>query len=373
MRVFYITCVLGDSGGSEIYVRDIIREMAAKGHDVCVATTEPFLFDERNVEVFLIPVFGHHALHKFIAPFFYRKIVKKAVEFNPDIVQTHSNSLMGWIGDKVKEKLSVPHILLIEMISANNTNIHTKTIHAIEKFLLPKLKYDRVIVWTKNMKKKFLLLWGIKNKRIVVIPAALNAKNYPQTFNGKNIRKKYGKKIISSIKTLWSTNVVGLTYIIKAMKYVKEKHPEYRYLCAGQGNPGALQNLAEKEGVGDVVIFPGSLSDAEKKEVWAATDISPHSFVYEFSTSISLLEYMAMGKACIITNVGAAKEFARDSALLVEPENPKAMAEGIIRLIEDSKLRNRLGKKARKLFLENYSIKSTVISLEKVYALVLGQ
>src|SRR3989344_8339006 len=105
MRIFYITSVLGESGGSEIYVRDIVREMAKRGHQVCVATTEPFKFQEKNVEVFEIPVFGHHALHKFTALFFYGMVVKKAQEFGPDAVQSHSNSMMVWMGDRVAAKL----------------------------------------------------------------------------------------------------------------------------------------------------------------------------------------------------------------------------------------------------------------------------
>ena len=41
MRIFYITSVLGESGGSEIYVRDIIREMARRGHQVTGWTSGP--------------------------------------------------------------------------------------------------------------------------------------------------------------------------------------------------------------------------------------------------------------------------------------------------------------------------------------------
>src|SRR3989344_9100001 len=356
MRIFYITSVLGESGGSEIYVRDIIREMAKRGHQVCVATTEPFKFHEKNVEVFGMPVWGHHALHKFTAPFFYGGVVKKAQEFRPDVVQSHSNSMMGLMGDRVAAKLKVPHSLLIEMISDKNTNIHTKTIHAVEKFLLPKLKYDKVVVWTENMKKKFLLPWRIYEKRIAVIPAALNSANYEMNSSGAGIRKKYGTNLIVSIKTLWSTNVLGLTYVVRAMKYVKKKYPEWKYLCVGPGDSSLLKKIAKEEGVEDVVLFPGSVTEQEKKQFWAATDIAPHSFVYEFSTSISLLEYMAMGKACVITDIGAVREYVKDAALIVKAEDPEAMGKGIIKLIEDKGLRESLGKKARKLFLDEYSI-----------------
>lgn len=368
MKILYITSVLGDIGGSEIYCRDIIKEMLKRGNKVLVVSTEPYEFKHKNCEFLQIPFFGHHAFHKFTAPLFYRRVVKKAKEFNPDVIQSHSNCLMGWIGDKVKQELNVPHVLLIEMISADNNNLHTKTIYGLEKFLLPKLKYDKIVVWTENMKNKFLLPWGIEEKRIEVIPAALEKSNYNLNADGKKVKEKFGEHLIVSIKSLWTTNVLGLAYIVKAMKYVKEKHPEYKYLCIGPGDSSTLKKIAKEEGVEDVVIFPGSVSNKEKIDFWAATEIAPHSYVYEFSTSISLLEYLAMGKACVITDVGAVREYLKDSALIVKAKDPKAIGDGINKLIENPGLRKEFERKARKLFEEEYSITSSVNRLEKIYS-----
>ncbi len=368
MKILYITSVLGNIGGSEIYCRDVIREMLRRGHKVLVFSTEPYDFKHENAEVMQLPVFGHHAFHKFTAPLFYGRVLKKAREFKPDLVQSHSNCFMGWIGDRVKKELKVPHVLLIEMISSDNRKLHGKTIYHCEKFLLPKLHYDKIIVWTENMKNKFLRKWGIKEERIEVVPAALNAENYNLKETGKKIREKYGENLIVSVKSLWTTNVLGLSYIVRAMKYVKKKHPEYKYLIAGPGDGSMLEKIAKEEGVEDVVKLIGSVNDSVKRELWAATEIAPHSYVYEFSTSISLLEFLALGKANVITDVGAVREYLKDAALIVRAEDPKAMGDGINKIIEDKALRKSLEKKARKLFEEEYSIKSTVERLEKIYS-----
>jgi glycosyltransferase involved in cell wall biosynthesis len=249
--------------------------------------------------------------------------------------------------------------------------LHAKVIFAWEKFFLPKVKLDKLIVWTENMKNKYCIPWGIPAEKIIVMPAALNEKNYRTIETGANgdaIKQKFGEHLITSIKGLWGTNAKGLEYIIKAMKFVKEKHPEYKYIIFGWGERAKeLQELAEKEGVSDVVVLAGPSFPGQNESIAAATEISPHSYVYEFSTSISLLEYMAWGKAMVVTNVGAVKEFVGDSAIIVEPENPKAIAEGIIKLIENKKLRIELEKKARQRFLEKYSIKASVDLMEKEY------
>jgi glycosyltransferase involved in cell wall biosynthesis len=218
------------------------------------------------------------------------------------------------------------------------------------------------------MKEKFLLPWKIEESKIEVIPAALELSNYDLSVKGDRIKKKYGENLIVSIKSLWSQNVKGLAFVVEGMKYVKEKHPDWKYLVIGPGDPSPLKKIAKENGIEDVVLFPGPIPNNEKLEYWQATDIAPHSFVYEFSTAISFLEFLAMGRPNIITEVGAVREYVKEAAYIVKAEDPKAMGEGIIKLIEDKKLRDDLGKKARKLFEENYSIQSTVIKLENIYS-----
>jgi glycosyltransferase involved in cell wall biosynthesis len=367
MRIVYITSVLGDVGGSEIYCRDIIKGLAAKGHELLVASTEKYKFKEKNIELMHLPVVGHHAFFKFEAPFFSLSVLRKAREFNPDIIFAHSNSMMGIIGHYLKQRLNKPFVLLIELISSVNRNIHTKLIHLTEKIFLPRLNYDKIIIWTEHMKQNFLLPWGIKKERIKVIPASLNLDNYPLHVDGRKVNEKYGKHLITCIKSFWGTNTEGLTYVAKAMKYVKEKHPEYKCLMFGWGEgKKRLEKLSEKLELKDTIIFPGPCTPQECREIWAATEIAPHSYVYEFSTSISLLEYLAMGKACVVTGIGAVKELVKDAAVVVEAKDGKKIAEGINYLIENPKKRKELERKARKLVEQNYSNEIAVERIEKI-------
>ena len=367
MKIFYLTSVLGDSGGSEIYTRDLIRELIRRGHEMVVCTPNPYSI--KGARMVYLPRAGHHALWKFEAPFFCGKALKAAREFGPDVIQSHSNSMMGLIGHAIKRDLKVPHVLLIELLSSQNANIHTKFIHLTERVFLPRLNYDRLVVWTEQMKQKFLLPWGIALEKIEVMPAAINLDNYPIGVSGEEVKKKYGRHLITSIKTLWGTNVKGLEFVVKAMKIVGEKHPEYKYVIFGEGTEKpAMEAFVKSQGLERNVVVAGAIRPEDCKYVWAATEIAPHSYVYEFSTSVSLLEYMAMGKACVVTDIGNVRPFVGDAALVVKPNDEKAMAEGILRLIEDKKLRESLGKKARERVEKLYSIKASVDRLERIYA-----
>jgi len=366
MRIFYVSSVLGPYGGSEMYVRDLLNELIRRGHELFIFTPEKH--EIKGAKFYHVPVIGHDALNKFETMLFYWKAIELAKKFKPDIVQSHSNSCQGFIAHMVKRNLKIPHVMLIELISSINFNAHTKFVFQFEKFVMPKLNYNKIIVWTKNMKENFLVPWGIKEKRIEIIPAALNLQNYNIKANGREIREKYGKHLITSIKSLWGTNAEGLKYIIKAMKYVRKEHPKYKYVIFGDGPKfNELKEFTKKLGLEQTVKFGGRIDTETCRKVWAATEIAPHSYVYEFSTSISLLEYMAEGKANVVTDIGAVRELVGDAAIVVKPYNPKAMAEGIIKLIEDKKLRKKIEKKAKERARKKNDIRKAVDRMEEIY------
>ncbi|MDO8633684.1 MAG: glycosyltransferase family 4 protein [archaeon] len=367
MKIFYATSVLGDIGGSEVYTRDLLKELIKRGHELCVFT--PCRYDLKNAEMHFSPAWGHHAFHKFQAPLHYQMALRAAGKFKPDIVQSHSNSLMGWIGSRVRKKQKIPHVLLIESISSDNHNLHTKTIFEMEKMLLPKIDFDKIIVWTKLMKEKFLVPWGVKDEKIEVIPPAVNIDTWEFETNPSIITKKYGKNLVTTMKSLWSTSAKGVEYIIEAMPIVFERHPEYKYVIFGGGKEKEnLEKKVQKMGLENKIIFHGYIQPSMWNSVAKATTVAPHSFVYELSISMSLMEYMARGVPCVVTDIGSTKEIVGDSALVVKPKNPKAIADGINRLIEDKELRKKLGKKAKALVKKKYSIKNTVDRLEEIYS-----
>ncbi len=73
---------------------------------------------------------------------------------------------------------------------------------------------------------------------------------------------------------------------------------------------------------------------------------------------IAILEAMGLGKAIVTTNVGGIAEWLRDgvNALLVPPEDDRALAEALRRCLEEAGLVKSLGGNARQTFLQHFSI-----------------
>ena len=76
-----------------------------------------------------------------------------------------------------------------------------------------------------------------------------------------------------------------------------------------------------------------------------------------------------MEKACIATNIPGTTEALYDNVngLLFEPHNEKQLAEQILRLAADAKLRKQLGTEARNTVVQKFDLKKLVQSNEAVY------
>jgi glycosyltransferase involved in cell wall biosynthesis len=76
----------------------------------------------------------------------------------------------------------------------------------------------------------------------------------------------------------------------------------------------------------------------------------------------ALLEGMACGLPCVATRVSGSEDAITDgvNGLLVEPEQPAAMALALRRIIEDTDLAQRLGREARASVVRDYQL-GTVI------------
>jgi len=85
--------------------------------------------------------------------------------------------------------------------------------------------------------------------------------------------------------------------------------------------------------------------------------------------SLSFLEAMATGRAIVATRSGGAQEALVDehSGLLVPTENPAALAAALIKALENSELRARMGAAARERVVRDFSLSSAVAKYQALY------
>lgn len=369
MKLFFITNTIGEHGGSERMTKKLLEELLFRGHELFIFTSCNFRL--AGAKTFVTKTFGHHAFHKAEMLFFAKKAIKLAKEFKPDIVHSHSNSLMGLIGHLIKKELGTPHVFSIEMLSPKTKSVHGKAIFLSEKFLMPKLNYDAITSWSDKPHKEYLIPWGIKKEKLFVIPPSVDLTDYGLDADPSEIRQKFGESLLTSLKTLAGLNTIALKEIIDAIPFIIEKHPEFRYVIFGDG-PGkkTLENYVVQKNLSGHVFLPGAIDPKDCSKVWAATKIAPHAFAFDLTIGISFLEYMAFGVPCVATDVGDIKNLVGAAVIFAQPKNAADFAEKTIKLIEDKKMRKTLSEKSRRLVKDKFNLKKVGKQLEKIYEAV---
>ena len=115
------------------------------------------------------------------------------------------------------------------------------------------------------------------------------------------------------------------------------------------------------------IIFTGAVSFSDMPSYFSACDIlacpTVESFKGEFHGSpTKLFEYMAMGKGIVASSLAQIGEILEHNAnaLLIKPGDKQQLGEAILKLASDKKLREALGKNARKTVIEKYTWEENV-------------
>lgn len=163
----------------------------------------------------------------------------------------------------------------------------------------------------------------------------------------------------------------GFRHLIEACRLLVRDGVEFRCEIVGEGVlRDMLQDQIDVGGLGDCVRLLGAAdNDTVIERMRAATVFALPSVVTAEGDRDGIpnviLEAMAVGLPVVSTRVSAIPEVVIDSetGILVEPEDPEALATALGRLLSDSALRDRLGRKARALVERDFEIGRNVAQL----------
>jgi glycosyltransferase involved in cell wall biosynthesis len=96
---------------------------------------------------------------------------------------------------------------------------------------------------------------------------------------------------------------------------------------------------------------------------------------YREGLPLSLLESASCGRAMIASDVPGCRDVVRhgQTGLLVPVRDPRALAEAIVELARDHELRRTMGKRARRMVEQEYTVKHVVDRTLAVYRELLGE
>ena len=155
--------------------------------------------------------------------------------------------------------------------------------------------------------------------------------------------------------------------LIEILPALKKISPQIKLILVGGGEEeGNLKKLAIKKDVKNDVTFLGQRSDVN--QILKAFDI----FIFPSLTEglpLVIIEAMATGLPVVASYVGGIPELIihGKNGFLVSPTSKKGIKNTIIKLLQNQKLRQNVGKTGREIFESRFSLPQMVKNYLKVY------
>lgn len=208
---------------------------------------------------------------------------------------------------------------------------------------------------------------GMPAGRIRVVPLWIEPE-FIAAFPPRPPAQSFSRPMILYIGQL--TRRKGPDLVIEAMPEVLARHPQASFVFVGHNPAGqaALLARAEAMGVAGSLHFLGQVSEEEKVALLRACDVYVLPTRYE-GFGLPLLEAMACRAPVVTTDIPVVREIVQDgvNGLLVGLNDAPALAEAILRLVEDAALRQRLVAGGEQVLRERYDGGRLIAQVVQVY------
>jgi len=180
--------------------------------------------------------------------------------------------------------------------------------------LIARKFFNGMTIITPLMKEEVCKKFNIDPKFVGVWSSGVSATLFnPNSYvsEGEELRRKLGlsKKFIIFYHGAFSANR-GLTETIKAMCMVKRTYSDVIFFLLGTGPiANSLKDLIQMKGLQDNVVIHSSVEYADVPKYIAMSDVGivplPNHPYWRFQCPLKLLEYLAMNKVVIVTDIPA--------------------------------------------------------------------
>ncbi len=311
-----------------------------------------------------------HFFYDLISLFKIYRFIRKN-EYN--VVHTHS-SKAGIIG-RIAAKMARTPIII--------HTIHGLPFHAYQNLFLNKLYVliekigarlsDKIITVTYKIVNDSLKNGiGFKDK-FKVVRSGLDISTFTKNdFDIEEVRKRLGisKEDIVVGKIARFSELKGHKYLIDAIKKIISSNPRVKVLLVGSGElENKIKGVVKDLNLEQNIIFTGLIEYEKVPEIISALDILVHTSLLEGLPRVFPQAFL-LRKPVVSFDIDGASEVVlnNETGFLVEPKNSEQLAEAIIKLINDQKLRERFGENGYNLVRENWSQEKMVDDLELIYS-----
>ncbi|MEC4814955.1 MAG: glycosyltransferase family 4 protein [Scytonema sp. PMC 1069.18] len=360
--------------GNVTYGREITNALLDRGHQVsflhfaqeesnpsnwpnCPEVTLPFIYKS---QVYTIPTLNATKV-----------LMRELRSIRPDIVHASLTlSPLDFVLPEICEKLNLPLIATFHTpFAGKGAKLVSGTQLLAYQLYAPFLgNYDGVIVFS-QIQRELLARMGVPEQNIAVIPNGVDVVKYSPGHSQIKMEFRANRLFVYQGRIAPEKNVEVL---LRGWKQA-DMGPDSKLLIVGDGP--LKSSLEPFYGAEYNITWLGFVASEQRRiEILRGSDVFILPSLVE-GLSLSLLEAMSCGLACLATDVGADGEVLENGAgVILNTKTVRPQLRTLLPLFQDHpELTTLLGQKARKRVLERYTLSDNITSLVELYTKVLEQ
>jgi N-acetyl-alpha-D-glucosaminyl L-malate synthase BshA len=364
-------------GGSGVVATELGLELARRGHEIHFITySQPVRLELLNANV------HYHEVNVPEYPLFHYQPYELALSSKlVDMVKLHKIDLLhvhyaiphAYAGYMAKQMLKSEGIKIPMVTTLHGTDITLVGKHPFYKTAVTFSinKSDVVTSVSQNLKEETYSLFDIKND-IHVIPNFIELdkiKNISKIATNRSVMANENEKIITHISNF--RKVKRIPDVIDIFYKIQQKIPSKLMMVGDGPEKEAAENLCNKLGISDKVIFFGNSNEIDK--ILSFTDLFLLPSETE-SFGLAALEAMAWGVPVISSNTGGLPEVNFDgiSGYLSDVGNTQEMSQNAIKILKNEDVLLEFKNNATST-AKQFDIKNIVTLYENLYKNVLNK
>lgn len=302
---------------------------------------------------------------------FNRSLIKTALRSEVDVFEAHAVSGYGFAKKLRQFGIKKPFIHTIHGVLADEyeqaklngfktlrrwgENVFMHKLAGLEKQLAQDA--DLVVTIGNYSLEKIQQHYHIDVGKVRVIPNGVDTERFrPMAVDVAKLQWGFGAgPCVLFVGSLIARK--GLMFLVEAAKRVVAKWVDVQFLVAGEGPlRGSLEEAIKRAGMAANFVFLGSVRDELLSLLYNCADVFVLPSVQE-GQGIVLLEAQATGKPVVAFDIGGVGEVVcrGETGLLVDRGDVDGLAEALLRLLDDERLRVRMGLNGRRFVCETYT------------------
>jgi glycosyltransferase involved in cell wall biosynthesis len=368
--------------GNVVYGREITNALLDRGHRVSFLhfASDAENIDAENQE----PNDDLDHCQEVSLPFLYRStiytvpslrankvLVDSLRQLKPDLVHASlALSPLDFLLPEICKELNLPLVATFHApFDVKRRNLASGTQSLTYQIYAPALaEYDQVIIFS-EIQAEYLRRLTVPNSRIAVIPNGVDTEKFSPGYS--NIKRELNADLLFVYQGRLAPEK-NVEALLKAWQKV-QLPDSCKLAIVGDGHLGA--NLRSLYGNCSNIIWLGFIANEQRRiEILRGADVFILPSLVE-GLSLSLLEAMSCGVACLATDVGADGEvLANGGGIALDSRKVSSQLCTLLPMLAaHPEISQILGKKARLRVLEKYTLRSNILQLENLYQQALTQ